>query len=65
MDTRKIAYIDQKEDELNQKIAWALSKSYEERFQMYCKILRLNLALAGIDSDHYPSRNKIYYIDEK
>jgi hypothetical protein len=62
--TRHIEYIEPDEDLLQKQVEWAIKVSMEERLKVFCKHLRVNYALAGIDVTYYPVERTIYYIED-
>lgn len=62
MDTRKIYYINEKEDQLDIEVALALSRTPDENFEAYCETIIANYAMMSIDVVNYPVKREIYYI---
>lgn len=65
MNTRKIDYIDQREDLLDNEVEQALERTIEENFRVYCSLIISNYAIAGIDVLNYPVKREIYYIEDE
>ena len=64
MNTRTIRYVDPDEDILQEEVDFALTKTMEERFKIYCDVVVANFAMAGIDVVNYPVKRVIAYADE-
>ncbi len=62
MDTRTIYYINEKEDQLNDEVTLALSRTMEKNFEAYCETIIANYAMMNIDVVNYPVKREIYYI---
>ena len=66
MNTRTIYYIDEKEDDLNDEVALALTRTLDQNLASYCEVVIANYAMMNIDVVNYPVTREIYYIaDEK
>ncbi len=65
MDTRTIAYIDENEDLLEIEINLALSRTMNNNFTAYCKLVRSLFSLNGIDTNNYEPDKTIYYINNE
>ncbi|MGB3779582.1 MAG: hypothetical protein WA960_14575 [Tunicatimonas sp.] len=64
MNPRTIRYVDLGEDILQEEVDFALTKTMEERFKIYCDVVVANFAMAGIDVMNYPVKRVIAYADE-
>ncbi len=63
MNTRTIRYIDPDEDVLQEEVEFALTKTMEERFKIYCDLIASLYAMAGIDVMNCAGKRVISYVD--
>lgn len=61
---REIHYISDEEN-LQQKVDYAMTLNMEDRMKIYYKLIKINYAMAGYDIDKLRVKRKIYYIDER
>lgn len=64
MNPRTIRYVNPDEDILQEEVNFALTKTMEERFKVYCDVVVANFAMAGIDIVNHPGERVIAYADE-
>jgi len=65
METRKIYYINEKEDTIDQEVQLALERTMEENMDLYCQTLKANMAMMNIDYLNATVKKVIYYIDDE
>ncbi|MGB3848414.1 MAG: hypothetical protein WA958_00490 [Tunicatimonas sp.] len=65
MNTRTIRYVDPDEDILQEEVAFALTKTMEERFKIYCDLIASLYAMSGIDVMKQEGKKVITYVDNE
>lgn len=65
MDTRRIGYIDSNEDLLGSEVDLAVTKTMNENFIEYCKLVRRLFAMRDIDVINYSPKKTIYFIEDE
>ncbi len=63
MNTRTIRYVDPDEDVLQEEVDFALTKTMEERFTVYCDLIASLYAVSGMDVMNCAGKRAISYVD--
>lgn len=65
MNTRKISFIEEDENQLEVELRVAQDKTIGENLIDYCNHIAANFLMAGIDIYNYPVKKNIYFIEDE